>query len=314
LYHKVKSPNQTNKTRKEEMNINLARHYGMCFGVRDALRSTHDLAAEREVTVLGQLVHNPVVTEHLGQMGVRNGDLGDVQSAATEDVVITAHGAADGDRKRWAEAGFRVNDTTCPLVKKAHKALALLVARGFFPVVIGKPDHVEVRGLTGDFPEAVVVESFRDILKLPRGKKLGIVSQTTQPIDRVERFVRQIEKSHPLVEVEFKDTVCQPTKDRQRALEELCVENEIVIVVGGENSNNTAQLARTVEKLGARAYRVARAEEVDPRWLRGARNVGVTAGTSTLDESVQQVFARLKEIAAEKANTLGKRLKTMAGV
>ena len=134
------------------MNINLARHYGMCFGVRDALRSTHDLTSERKLTVLGELVHNPVVQEHLGNLGVENGSLDDVSSSGTEDVVITAHGAADRDRRRWADAGFRVSDTTCPLVKKAHNALAQPVARGFFPVVIGKPDHVEVRGLTGDFP------------------------------------------------------------------------------------------------------------------------------------------------------------------
>jgi 4-hydroxy-3-methylbut-2-enyl diphosphate reductase len=302
------------KRSQNAMKINLARHYGMCFGVRDALRSTHDLAAERKLTVLGQLVHNPVVQEHLGRLGVEDGDLADVASAATQDVVITAHGAADRDRRRWADAGFRVNDTTCPLVKKAHTALAQLVARGFYPVVIGKRDHVEVRGLTGDFPEAAVVESFRDIVGLPRGKKLGVVSQTTQPIDHVERMLRQIEKCHPAVEVEFRDTVCQPTKDRQRALEDLCAENEVIIVVGGANSNNTAQLARTVEKLGARAYRVARAEEIDPHWLRGVENVGVTAGTSTLDESVQQVFGRLKEIAAARANSIGQRLKTLAGV
>lgn len=296
------------------MKINLARHYGMCFGVRDALRSTHDLANERELTVLGELVHNPVVQEHLGRLGVQGGQLEDLGSATTKDVVITAHGAADRDRKRWQDAGFRVNDTTCPLVKKAHSALAQLVARGFFPVVIGMRDHVEVRGLIGDFPEAAVVENFRDIMGLPRGVNLGVVSQTTQAIDHVECMVRRIEQCHPTVEVEFKDTVCQPTKDRQRALEALCAENEVVIVVGGANSNNTAQLARTVEKLGAKAYRVARAEEIDPKWLGGVENVGVTAGTSTLDESVQQVFATLKEIAAARANTLGERLKALAGV
>lgn len=282
------------------MRIELARHYGMCFGVRDALRSTRDLAAEREVTVLGQLVHNPVVSDQLAELGVRDGALADTASARTADVVITAHGAADRDRQRWREAGFRVNDTTCPLVHKAHKALASLVARGFFPVVIGKPGHVEVQGLIGDFPQAAVVESFRDILALPRDQaKIGVVSQTTQPIDRVERLVRQIESCHPQAEVEFLDTVCQPTKDRQRALEELCANNEIVVVVGGPNSNNTAQLARTVEKLGATAHRVARADELDPTWFRGAERVGVTAGTSTLEESVQEVYARLLAIAAE---------------
>lgn len=271
----------------------------MCFGVRDALRATHKASAEAPVTVLGQLVHNPVVSDHLKTLGVRDGDLDDLASADTRDVIITAHGASDRDRKAWQGAGFRVTDTTCPLVHKAHKALALVVAEGFFPVVIGKPGHVEVRGLTGDFPQAVVIEHEDDICRLPFHGRIGVVSQTTQPIDRVRELVQAIETFHPQAEVRFVDTVCQPTKDRQSALEELCRDNEVVVVVGGRNSNNTHQLVAKACQLGAVGYHVEHPADLNPDWFAGVGKVGVTAGTSTLDESVQAVMDRLHQIAAE---------------
>ncbi len=283
------------------MKVNLAKHYGMCFGVRDAIHATRTLAAERPLTVLGQLVHNPTVQNQLRELGVGSGDLGDLRSSGTTDVVVTAHGASDSDRRRWSDAGFRVRDTTCPLVKRAHHALGLLVARGFFPVVIGKRDHVEVRGLVGDFPHAAVIESDGDLSQIPPAEKIGIVSQTTQPLAKVLHLVAEIGNRHPRAVIEFKDTVCQPTKDRQGALEDLCSKNPVVVVVGGANSNNTAQLARTVELLGARAYQIAGPTEIDPLWFQGVDSVGVTAGTSTLEETVQAVCARLREIADSKA-------------
>ena len=123
------------------MNIHTATHYGMCFGVREALRRAHDAAAAGPVTVLGELVHNPVVAEQLRTLGVRTGGLDDRASAGTVQVLITAHGASDRDRGAWREAGHRVTDTTCPLVHRAHQALASLVARGCQPVVIGQRGH-----------------------------------------------------------------------------------------------------------------------------------------------------------------------------
>jgi len=273
----------------------------MCFGVRDALRKTHAVATAGPVTVLGQLVHNPLVTAHLATLGVREGRLEEVGRAATAQVVITAHGAADGDRRAWLEAGHAVTDTTCPLVRKAHAALGRLVEKGFSPVVIGKKDHVEVRGLTGDFPGAVVVESAEDLDDLPFSGRLGVVAQTTQPLERVEKVVEQIRRRRPGSEVRFIDTVCQPTKDRQEALEVLCRQCEVVVVVGGANSNNTRELAARASALGAIAHHVERPEELDPLWFTGVGHVGVTAGTSTLDETVEAVVARLRLMAAAAA-------------
>ena len=281
------------------MTITLATHYGMCFGVRDALRKTHETAAEAPATVLGELVHNPVVQQHLSTLGVQRAHLEVVGSSATNRVIITAHGAADRDRQAWQQAGYRVTDTTCPLVKKAHTALAQLVIAGYRPVVIGQAGHVEVRGLCGDFPTACVVENEADVAALPSYHKIGIVSQTTQPLQKVLALVESIRLWHPGAEVVFKDTVCQPTKDRQAALEQICQDNQILVVVGGRNSNNTRQLSETARRAGLTVHQIETAEDLQPAWFDSADRVGVTAGTSTLDETVQAVLARLNKIGQE---------------
>jgi 4-hydroxy-3-methylbut-2-enyl diphosphate reductase len=273
----------------------------MCFGVREALRRAHDAAAAGPVTVLGQLVHNPVVREHLTTLGVREGRLDDPAGASTRRVIITAHGAADRDRSAWANAGYEVTDTTCPLVHRAHAALAALVGGGYFPVVIGQTEHVEVRGLTGDFPQAFVLEDEAGIAGLPAAPRYGVVSQTTQPIVRVRRIVELLRRHCAPAEVVFRDTVCQPTKDRQHALEDLCAKCDVIVVIGGRHSNNTRQLRDAVQARGITAWQVETAADLDPAWFARCRSAGVTAGTSTLDETVRDVVARLREIAANAA-------------
>lgn len=275
--------------------IVMAAHYGMCFGVRDAVAMAEELAAREPVTVLGELVHNEVVLERMRALGAGVGDLAGAE-AATREVIVTAHGAADRDRKRWREGGYRVTDTTCPLVHKAHAALAQLVAAGFAPVVIGKRDHVEVRGLSGDFVGTQVVLCGEEVEGMVGAAKIGVVAQTTQPIERVRGLVAQIRARFPEAEVEFRDTVCQPTKARQRAMEELCGEVEFVLVVGGAGSNNSWQLVEKARRLGCRAERVVRAEEVKEHWLYGVGRLGVTAGTSTLPETVEGVVRRLEQL------------------
>lgn len=278
------------------MKIHLATHYGMCFGVRAALRTAHDIAIREPVTMLGQLVHNPVVEAQFRALGVHPGALD--ASAQTKRVIITAHGAADADRARWSAAGHSVTDTTCPLVRKAHDALALLIAEGHHPVVIGQVTHVEVRGLTGDFPQASVILSEAEAAALEPRAAFGIIAQTTQPLESVLALVEAVKRHHSASAVRFVDTVCRPTKERQTALEELCAQCEVVIVIGGRNSNNTRQLAEKAKRLGARAHLVETAAELKPDWFHGVKNVGVTAGTSTLDETVSAVTDRLQNLAA----------------
>src|ERR1043166_2846215 len=212
------------------MKIMLAEHFGMCFGVRDAIAQAEQLAHEGPLTILGELVHNPIVRERLRAQGVAEGYLDQSESIrlrqatarqASQRVMITAHGASDVKRASWRANGFDLVDGTCPLVRHAHEQLKRLVAIGYFPIVIGKPGHVEVRGLTEDFPEACVVEAARDVAKLPRRNQYGIISQTTQPINHVRALVAEIQRQNPQSEVRFVDTVCKPTKDRQLALRKL---------------------------------------------------------------------------------------------
>ncbi len=278
------------------MKIVLAEHFGMCFGVRDAIAQAVDLAEQGPLTILGELVHNPIVRERLRAQGVAEGSL-DQSEATSGPVMITAHGTSDAKRAAWRENGFHIVDGTCPLVRHAHDQLKRLVAAGYFPVVIGKVGHVEVRGLTEDFPEARVVDLPSDILKLPRRDRYGVISQTTQPIDRVRALVAEIKRLHPASEVHFVDTVCKPTKDRQSALRKLIDVAEVIVVVGGRESNNTRQLVETCRASDKRAFHIERPDELRSDWFDGISVVGLTAGTSTLRETVDAVFRCLEEIA-----------------
>lgn len=278
------------------MKIVLAEHFGMCFGVRDAIAQAERLAGEGPLTILGELVHNPVVRERLHAAGARE------STQLPEDgsrVMITAHGASDLRHEQVRAAGLTSADGTCPLVRHAHAQLRALVRLGYFPIVIGKRGHVEVRGLTEDFPQAVVLEDAAEIKALPDAPRFGVISQTTQPIEQVTAIVSVLQKARPEAEVKFCDTVCQPTKNRQNALRTLLAICDLVVVVGGRGSNNTRELVRATEAAGVRAIHIERAEELRPEWFGAAENVGLTAGTSTLKETVAAVHARLLGISLD---------------
>jgi 4-hydroxy-3-methylbut-2-en-1-yl diphosphate reductase len=279
------------------MRIILAQHFGLCFGVRDAIAQAHELARQGPLTILGELVHNPVVREQLRAQGVQEGSL-DHPTPSSNRVMITAHGASDLQRRKWQAAGYDVADATCPLVRHAHEQLKRLVAAGYFPIVIGKGGHVEVRGLTEDFPDAFVLETVSDISKLPERERYGVISQTTQPVDHVQRLVAAIRACHPNAEVLFADTVCRPTKERQAALEELIAQADMIVVVGGRESNNTRQLVTTCRAAGRQTFHIERADEIDGIDFTGVKTLGLTAGTSTLPETVSAVCRRLQEIAS----------------
>jgi 4-hydroxy-3-methylbut-2-enyl diphosphate reductase len=268
------------------MKVIVAEHFGICFGVRDAIAQAHALARKGPLTILGELVHNPIVREQLRAQRVQE------QSSAittTGRVMITAHGTSDKEREALNKRGLEVADGTCPLVRYAHDQLKRLVRAGYFPVVIGLADHVEVRGLVGDFADACVINEIADIRKLPPRCRYGIVSQTTQPIDRVRALVAEIVRAHPNAKIRFADTVCKPTKDRQLALKKLIAAAEVIVIVGGRQSNNTRQLVETCRAAGKRSLHIERPEELQPEWFRGVAVVGLTGGTSTLPETVEAV-------------------------
>lgn len=278
------------------MKILRATHLGMCFGVRDAVALALNRSKQQPVTVLGDLVHNETVLKTLREQGVQFEHL--AASVRTADVMITAHGASERAMHGLRERGLNVIEATCPLVHAAHRAVAQLVAEGYHPVIIGKRDHVEVRGLTEDLVEFDVILNEADIGQLPERPRFGVAAQTTQPIEKVRHMVFLLSQRFPRSEIRFIDTVCQPTKQRQHAAVELAQRCDIVIVIGGAHSNNTRELVTTCARHCGRVHHVQSAAELLSIWFRPDDTVGVTAGTSTPDETIAEVERWLRDFAA----------------
>jgi 4-hydroxy-3-methylbut-2-enyl diphosphate reductase len=166
---------------------------------------------------------------------------------------------------------------------------------GYHVLVIGRPGHVEVRGLVGDLPSHDVVPDAAAVRRYPFAK-LGVVCQTTTPVRLAAAVRSEIERRNPHAEVRFVDTICLPTKEHQRGLERLLPEVDAVVVVGGANSNNTRELVRLAAERGKPAYHVRGPADVRPEWFAGCRRVGLTAGTSTLDETIRDVREVLEAV------------------
>jgi len=278
------------------MRITRARALGTCFGVRDAIDAALSSSISTDLTIVGQLVHNPQTVQKLHEAGVQMVDSID-DEIQTRNVMITAHGAPASLKQKLSDRGHIVYDATCPLVLRVHQAIRRLVAEGWYPVVIGQPDHVEVRGIVGDLDEYTVISSVDDLTQLEGRSRVGIVCQTTHRIRQAREILEQIGHRFPSMEVEFIDTVCKPTKDRQEAVEELSIQVDVMIVVGGANSSNTLKLLKVCQENGITAHHIESQAQLDPEWFASVDHVGITAGTSTPHEVIDQIHARLIQIS-----------------
>jgi 4-hydroxy-3-methylbut-2-enyl diphosphate reductase len=276
------------------MRVIRAAHLGMCFGVRDAIALAHVHADAGPLTILGDLVHNPTVLRTLEAKGIAIAQ--DVAQVTTPTLMVTAHGTSKRTLARTRALGLTVIEATCPLVHVAHKAVAALSRDGYHVVIVGQRDHVEVRGLTGDLDRFDVVLNDADVLALDEHSRIGVAAQTTQPVEKVRRIVDLIRQRFPRSEVRCLDTVCRPTKDRQTAAIELARQSDVVIVVGGRTSNNTRELVTTCARYCARVHHVQTNADVRPEWFDGVSIVGLTAGTSTPDDVIDGVEARIKAV------------------
>jgi 4-hydroxy-3-methylbut-2-enyl diphosphate reductase len=282
------------------MRIIRAEHMGMCFGVRDAIALALQESQAHALTILGDLVHNETVLAELRARGIKIAQ--DVGSVGTSSVMITAHGASELAMNRVRSRGLSVLEATCPLVHSAHRAIAKLVSEGYYPIVIGKRDHVEVRGMTEDLSRFDVVLTEAEVFELEEHARFGIAAQTTQPIDRVRHLVGVIRSRFPNSDVRFVDTVCQPTKQRQHSAIELAQQSDVVVVIGGAHSNNTHELVKTCYRYCPRVHHVQGPADLRPEWFGVAETVGITAGTSTPDAVIDSVEKWLQEYASKLAN------------
>jgi len=276
--------------------VRIARRTGFCYGVREAIDAARISAAEGKLThTLGQVVHNEGVIAQLSGQGIRSvNELDEVEEGSA--VVIRAHGVTPEVMARAESKGLDVIDGTCSWVTQEHKELARLVEEGYSIVLLGTPNHPEVVGLLGFAPDAVLVDEEEDWERIPRRKRMALITQSTQPPWKFERLAAHLTtRAH---ELKIVNTVCPVTIRRQQDTTELAAEVDLVVVVGGRNSANTKELTRLVGIVGKPALQIEHAHDLeDATAFDGRITVGVTGGTSTPIEDLRTVAERIFELA-----------------
>lgn len=277
------------------MKVIIADQAGVCFGVKRALDLVNDEAEKGgEIATLGPLIHNPQVVRDLERKGVRV--VKGVSEVERGTIVMPSHGVPRDVMKSAEDAGLRVVDAACPFVAKVHRRVERLAKDGYVVVVVGDAGHSEVKAIKSAAGEnAIVVSAPEDVEKVDwSGKKVGIVSQTTQTPERFGEIVGMI--AARATEVVAYNTICYATHDRQSAARELAPQVEAMFVVGGRNSANTNRLAEICEEEGVPTYHIETASEIQPEWVKGMQTVGLTAGASTPEWIIEEVKSRLEEM------------------
>jgi len=280
--------------------IRIAKRTGFCYGVREAIDMAKEASARGKSThTLGQVVHNEGVVRDLQSLGIQTVEsLDDVDQGAA--VVIRAHGVKPEVMARAQARGLEVIDGTCTWVIQEQKELRKLVEEGYTIVLLGTPKHPEVVGLLGFAPDAIVVDEEEDWDRIPRRKKMALISQSTQPPWKFEKLAAfMVGRSH---ELKIVNTVCPVTIRRQEDTLEAAREVDLMVVVGGRSSANTKELTRLCGIAGTRAVQIESVRDLDDAGVfDGARTVGVTGGTSTPIEDLHAVAQRILELAGTPA-------------
>ena len=280
--------------------IQIARRTGFCYGVREAIDKAKEAAVAGKAThTLGQVVHNEGVVNDLQALGIQTVDtLDDVDHGAA--VVIRAHGVRPEVMERAAARGLEVIDGTCTWVIQEQREIVKLVEEGYTIVLLGTPKHPEVVGLLGFAPDAIVVDEEDDWDRIPRKKKMALISQSTQPPWKFEKLAAfMVGRSH---ELKIVNTVCPVTIRRQEDTLDAAREVDLMVVVGGRSSANTKELTRLCGIAGTPAIQIEAARDLgDAVPFKGKRIVGVTGGTSTPIEDLHTVARRILELAGTPA-------------
>jgi (E)-4-hydroxy-3-methyl-but-2-enyl pyrophosphate reductase len=277
--------------------IHIARRTGFCYGVREAIDKAKEArAAGKSTHTLGQVVHNEGVVADLERLGIETVEtLDDVDHGAA--VVIRAHGVRPDVMARANERGLEVIDGTCTWVIQEHRELVKLVDEGYTIVLLGTPNHAEVHGMLGFAPDAIVVDEEDEWeAKIPRKKRMALISQSTQPPWKFEKLAAfMVGRSH---ELKIVNTVCPVTIRRQEDTVAAAQEVDLMVVVGGRSSANTKELTRLVGIAGKPAIQIEGAGDLtDASVFDGREVVGITGGTSTPIEDLRDVAERVLEMA-----------------
>lgn len=271
---------------------------GFCAGVIRAIEVV-ELALQklgRPVYVRKEIVHNRHVVDDLAARGaVFVESLDEVPAGAV--VIFSAHGVSPSVRQAAKERGLRVIDATCPLVTKVHLEVIRYARENFTIVLIGHRDHDEVIGTLGEAPQAIrVISSVQDVdsLEVEDPQRVVYLTQTTLGIDDTIDIVMKLKQRFPAIQGPTAQDICYATENRQAAVKLAANQADAILVVGAGNSSNSNRLVEVARRAGTDAYLISSAADIEPQWLVGRRQLGVTAGASTPDFLVEQVLDRLK--------------------
>ena len=289
------------------MKILLANPRGFCAGVDRAIEIVNVALARfaPPIYVRHEVVHNKFVVEDLANRGaVFVEELDEVPDGAI--VIFSAHGVSKAVEDEAERRDLTVFDATCPLVTKVHIEVNKFAKTGMDAVLIGHAGHPEVEGTMGRFDTQYggrihLIEDVEDVaaLDLPTDSELAFVIQTTLSMDDTAGVIDALKDKFPKIHAPRKDDICYATQNRQDAVKDLANACEVVLVVGSPNSSNSNRLRELAERLGARAYLIDNASQMDKAWFDGVETVGVTAGASAPEILIQEVLQQLQACGGE---------------
>ena len=275
------------------MKIILANPRGFCAGVERAIAIV-ERAIEKfgaPIYVRHVVVHNKYVCDSLRRKGaVFVDDLATVPSGST--IIFSAHGVSKAVREEATARGLKIFDATCPLVTKVHVEVAKMSKEGRDIIMVGHKGHPEVAGTMGQSPEnMLLVETVADVehLDLKDPAQLSYVTQTTLSTNDAEKVIFALKQRFPAIIGPKREDICYATQNRQDAIKSLATKVDIVLVVGSQTSSNSNRLREVAELLGTEAYLIDCADQIDPKWLEGAKRIGITAGASAPEVLVENV-------------------------
>ena len=296
---------------EKEQDVTVAKSAGFCPGVKRAIDKVLELeaAGQKPVYTIGPLIHNKQVTDMLAAKQITSIDRPQDAAEKSGVLVIRAHGITPRFQQEVQSCGMEVVDATCPLVKHAQNIIAQYAAQGYHTVIVGDGGHAEVIGLLGYTQgKGVVVSGPEEAARLPHFDKVNVVSQTTQKESVFYETAEEIKKHAD--ECQISNTICQPTKDRQKETIELAKSADLVIVVGGRHSANTARLALLCKGLAPAVLHVETEDELEAAPVTHAKKIFITAGASTPNWVIDRVAARVRELRKPNATS---RLSGLAG-
>lgn len=281
------------------MKIVLAAPRGFCAGVNMAVDSL-DLALQHfgtPVYVYHEIVHNQYVVNSFREKGAVFVDsVDEVPNGSV--LMFSAHGVSPAVRDQAKARDLHALDATCPLVTKVHLEAIKYAKSGYTIFLIGHEGHDEVIGTMGEAPEAIVlIEEADEVdsLEVADDSKVAVLTQTTLSVDDANRILSRLRERFPDLESPAKGDICYATQNRQDAVRELCQDVDAVVVVGSQNSSNSARLRELAAEKITRSFLVDGPQGLSLSDFSANDRVLVTAGASAPENVVQDTITWLCE-------------------